>query len=98
MQSTEAAELIECHAITTCNAGLFLNKVHYISLFVTQRFVGLCICLLFGIGLIGAIIVSLVVDATRKFEEAAKIGFGLCACSLIALVTVSTVLSYVFSH
>jgi len=53
--------------------------------------VGLCICLLFGIGLIGSVIISLVVDATHKFEEAAKIGFGLCACSLIALVTVSTV-------
>jgi len=33
---------------------------------------------------------SLVVDATLKFEEAAKIGFGLCACALIALVTVGT--------
>jgi len=32
---------------------------------------------------------SLVVDATHKFEEAAKIGFGLCACALIALVMVS---------
>ena len=52
----------------------------------------MCICLLFGVGLIGAVIMSLVVDATRKFEEAAKIGFGLCACSLIALVTVSVML------
>ena len=54
-----------------------------------QGFVGLCICLIFGVGLIGAVIMSLVVDATHKFEEAAKIGFGLCACSLIALVSVS---------
>jgi len=69
-----------------------MNKVHYISLFVTQSFVGLCICLLFGVGLIGAVIMSLVVDATSKFEQAAKIGFGLCACSLIALVMVSTLL------
>lgn len=52
----------------------------------SDSFVGLCICLLFGVGLIGAVIMSLVVDATRKFEQAAKIGFGLCACSLIALV------------
>lgn len=53
----------------------------------SDSFVGLCICLLFGVGLFGAVIMSLVVDATRKFEETAKIGFGLCACSLIALVT-----------
>ena len=52
---------------------------------------GICVCLLFGVGLIGALILSLVVDATHKFEEAAKICFGLCACSLIALVTVSIV-------
>jgi len=68
---------------------ILLQKVYYISLFVMQSFVGLCICLLFGVGLFGAVIMSLVVDATHKFEETAKIGFGLCACSLIALVTVS---------
>lgn len=53
---------------------------------------GLCICLLFGVGLIGAVIMSLVVDATHKFEEAAKIGFGLWSCSLIAIVTVRILL------
>ena len=57
-----------------------------------KSFVGLCICLMFGVGLIGALIMSLVVDATYKFEEAAKICFGLCSCALIALITVGVVL------
>ena len=47
---------------------------------------------MFGVGLIGALIMSLVVDATYKFEEAAKICFGLCSCALIALITVGVVL------
>jgi len=60
-----------------------------------QGFVGLCICLIFGVGLVGAVIVSLTVDATHKFEEAAKICFALCACSLISLITVSIMLLHI---
>jgi FLVCR family MFS transporter 7 len=52
-------------------------------------FVGLCSGLLFGIGLIGATIMSIFVDKTRKFEETSKIGFGVCACALISFIIIT---------
>ena len=52
-------------------------------------FVGLCSVLLFGVGLVGATIISIFVDKTRQFELAAKVSFALAGCLLIAFMVVS---------
>ena len=45
--------------------------------------------LLFGVGLIGASVISLVVDRTRQFEVAAKVCFAVAGCMLISFMVVS---------
>ena len=45
--------------------------------------------LLFGVGLIGASVISLVVDRTRQFEVAAKVCFAIAGSMLIAFMVVS---------
>lgn len=57
-------------------------------LFLFQSFIGLCGGLLFGVGLFGAMVFAIIVDRIRKYEEAAKIGFAVCACVLIAFMIV----------
>lgn len=54
----------------------------------TDSFIGLCGGLLFGVGLFGAMVFAIIVDRIRKYEEAAKIGFAVCACVLIAFMII----------
>lgn len=56
---------------------------------IVQRFIGLCGALLFGVGLLGAAVLSIIVDRFRKYEEAAKISYAICACLLVAFMLVS---------
>lgn len=49
----------------------------------------MCNVLLFGVGLVGAAVISLVVDRTRQFELAAKVSFAIAGCALIAFMIVS---------
>ncbi len=51
---------------------------------------GLCTGLLFGIGLVGATVVAIIVDRTRQFELIAKVCFAVSAAGLIAFMIVSS--------
>jgi len=54
-------------------------------------FVGLSSVILFGVGLIGASVISLIVDRTRQFEVAAKVCFAVAGFMLIAVMVVSRI-------
>lgn len=58
-------------------------------LFFLKSFVGLCTGLLFGIGLVGATVIAIIVDRTRQFELASKVCFAVSATGLIAFMIVS---------